>query len=81
MLRSWSWSWILVAVTVQASDVAISQFRFLVPLLFCHGALAHIHRYDGLCKKSAHVSTTISLYMSLGSLPRYGLGTTQKQFV
>ena len=25
---------------IQASDVAISQFRFLVPLLFCHGVLA-----------------------------------------
>lgn len=24
----------------EASDVAISQFRFLVPLLFCHGTLA-----------------------------------------
>lgn len=26
---------------VQASDVAISQFRFLVPLLFCHGRRAY----------------------------------------
>ncbi|CAK9108211.1 unnamed protein product [Durusdinium trenchii] len=26
---------------VQASDVAVSQFRFLVPLLFCHGRRAY----------------------------------------
>jgi len=26
---------------VQASDIAISQFRFLVPLLFCHGRRAY----------------------------------------
>merc|ERR1719159_1760594 len=26
---------------VQASDVAISQFRFLVPLLMCHGRRAY----------------------------------------
>lgn len=26
----------------EASDVAISQFRFIVPLLFCHGALIEV---------------------------------------
>ncbi len=29
------------AQAVQASDVAISQFRFLVPLMFCHGSRAY----------------------------------------
>eukprot|EP00931_Biecheleriopsis_adriatica_P116278 TRINITY_DN91944_c0_g1_i1.p1 TRINITY_DN91944_c0_g1~~TRINITY_DN91944_c0_g1_i1.p1 ORF type:complete len:1091 (-),score=194.42 TRINITY_DN91944_c0_g1_i1:2-3274(-) len=34
---------------VQASDVAISQFRFLVPLLFCHGRRAYRRVATFLC--------------------------------
>ena len=34
----WDW-WDPGTLPGEASDVAISQFRFIVPLLFCHGAL------------------------------------------
>lgn len=34
---------------VQASDVAVSQFRFLVPLLFCHGRRAYRRVASYLC--------------------------------
>ena len=42
-LESVNKDWILAFFSTfpfcEASDVAISQFRFIVPLLFCHGAL------------------------------------------
>lgn len=37
------------AQAVQVSDVAISQFRFLVPLLLCHGARAYMRVAFFIC--------------------------------
>jgi len=37
------------AQAVMASDIAISQFRFLVPLLLCHGRRAYVRTATYLC--------------------------------